>query len=91
DVAAFDAAALPVTLTVRARRAGDRLQAFGGGERRLKSLLIDAGVPRWDRNRLPVLEDGREILWVVGLRRGAAAPISAQTRQVVEIRLIPLA
>jgi len=91
DQVAFDAAGLPRTLLVRARRRGDRLVAFGGGERRLKSLLIDAGIPRWDRNRLPLVEAGGQILWIAGLRRAAAAPVTPQTREVVEIRLFPLA
>jgi len=91
DQVAFDAAGLPRTLLVRARRRGDRLVAFGGGERRLKSLLIDAGIPRWDRNRLPLVEAGGQILWIAGLRRAAAAPVTSQTREVVEIRLFPLA
>ena len=88
---AFDAARLPRTLLVRSRRRGDRLVVFGGGERRLKTLLIDAGVPRWDRSRLPLLEAEGQILWVVGLRRAAAAPITAETLEVVEIDAMPLA
>ncbi len=91
DRVAFDAASLPRALQVRARRRGDRLIAFGGGERRLKSLLIDAGIPRWDRNRLPLIEADGQILWVAGLRRAAAGPITAKTLEVVEIRLISLA
>jgi tRNA(Ile)-lysidine synthase len=91
DRVAFDAAGLPRTLVVRSRRRGDRVLAFGSGERRLKSLLIDAGVPRWDRNRLPLLEAGGQILWVAGVRRAAAAPVTGSTREIVEIGLFPLA
>jgi tRNA(Ile)-lysidine synthase len=76
---------------VRPRRRGDRFHAFGTGERRLKSLLIDAKVPRWDRARLPLVEADGRILWVAGLRRGAAAPITAATREIVELSLIVLA
>jgi tRNA(Ile)-lysidine synthase len=91
DRVAFDAAGLSSTLTVRRRRRGDRFDAFGGGERRLKSFLIDAKVPRWERDRLPLVElDGR-ILWLAGLRRAAAAPVTSATREVVELRLIALA
>ena len=88
---AFDAAGLPRTLTVRPRRRGDRFQAFGGGERRLKLFLIDAKVPRWERDRLPLLAAGDEIVWVAGLRRGAVAPVTAATRDIVELELIVLA
>jgi tRNA(Ile)-lysidine synthase len=91
DRAAFDAAAVPTALTVRARRRGDRFEAFGGGERRLKSLLIDAKVPRWERSRVPLVEAEGRLLWVAGLRRGATAPVTATTREVVELRLITLA
>jgi tRNA(Ile)-lysidine synthase len=91
DRVAFDAAGVPRTLTIRPRRRGERFHAFGGGERRLKSLLIDARVPRWERDRLPLVEGGGEILWVTGLRRGAAAPVTAATREVVELGLITLA
>jgi tRNA(Ile)-lysidine synthase len=76
---------------VRARRRGDRFEAFGGSERRLKSFLIDAKVPRWERGRLPIVEAGGEILWVAGHRRAAAAPVTAVTRRVLELRLVALA
>jgi tRNA(Ile)-lysidine synthase len=79
---------VPRAILVRQRRAGDRFEAFGGGERRLKSFLIDAKVPRWDRPRVPILEADGRILWIAGLRRGVAAPVTRDTRDVVEIRLI---
>jgi tRNA(Ile)-lysidine synthase len=91
DRVAFDASLLPRVLTVRPRCPGDRVEAFGGGERRLKSLLIDAKVPRWERARLPIVEADGRILWVAGLRRGAAALVTAATREVVELALITLA
>jgi tRNA(Ile)-lysidine synthase len=91
DRAAFDADRLPPRLLVRARRRGDRLSAFGGGERRLKSLLIDAKIPRWERGRVPVVEADAEIVWVAGLRRAATAPVMATTRRVLELRLVALA
>ncbi len=89
---AFDADALPTPLHVRGRQHGDRFRPFSGlGERRLKALLIDARVPRWDRDRLPVVEAGGEIVWVGGLRRGTQAPITADTRRIVELTVKPLA
>ena len=89
--AAFDADALAGPLVVRARRSGERLAPFGGGERRLKTLLIDAKVPRWERGRVPVVVSGGEIVWVGDLRRGAAAPVTRGTRRVLELALVPLA
>lgn len=90
-VAAFDADAVCAPFVVRARRAGDRFEPFGASARRLKSFLIDAKVPRWERERLPVVEADGRIVWLAGLRRGAAAPVGAVTQRIVELRLIALA
>ena len=88
---AFDADELGAPLVVRARRRGERFVAFGGSERRLKSLLIEAKVPRWDRARVPVILAGGTIVWIGHLRRGAAGRVTARTRRVLELALVPLA
>lgn len=62
-------ALLPVT--IRARRAGDRIR-LPGGTRKLSDLFIDAKIPRALRDRIPVLEAGGRIL--------AAGPFSARPR-----------
>jgi tRNA(Ile)-lysidine synthase len=88
---AFDAERLAGPLMVRSRGRGDRFLPFGSDrERRLKSLLIDAKVPRWERDRLPLVEAAGSIVWVGGLRRGAQAPITADSRQILELRLHPM-
>jgi tRNA(Ile)-lysidine synthase len=88
---AFDADRLQAPLVVRGRRAGDRVAPFGGGERKLKRVLIDDKIPRWDRDAVPLLEAAGVIVWVAGLRRAAAAPVTPTTRRVLEVRLGPLA
>jgi len=88
---AFDADELGGPLSVRARRRGDRFVQFGGADRRLKTLLIDAKVPRWDRGRVPVIEAGGAIIWIGRLRRSAAARVTGRTRRVLELALVPLA
>ena len=86
--AAFDADLLPAALTVRARRRGDVFAPFGAaGLRRLKSFLIDAGVPRWERSRTPLVEAAGDIVWVAGVRRGQRAPITAATTRILELAL----
>jgi tRNA(Ile)-lysidine synthase len=88
--AAFDADALPSVLGVRGRRRGDVFSPFGGPPgRRLKAFLIDAAVPRWARPRTPLVEAGAEIIWVAGVRRGAAAPVTPATTRILELALEP--
>jgi tRNA(Ile)-lysidine synthase len=88
--AAFDADALPSVLAVRPRRRGDVFSPFGAPAlRRLKSFLIDAGIPRWQRARTPLVEAGGEIIWVAGIRRGSIAPVTVATTRILELVLDP--
>jgi tRNA(Ile)-lysidine synthase len=58
----------PGRVTVRSRRPGDRLWPLGApGSRKLKDVLIDRGVPRRQRDRLPLLCWAGEIAWVPGI------------------------
>lgn len=89
---AFDADRLPGLLGVRARQRGDRVVLFGEAEpRRLKSLLIAAAVARWERDRLPLVVSGPDIVWVAGVRRSSLAPVTGETRRVLELALVALA
>ena len=56
-----------IPLTVRNRRQGDRFQPYGmQGTKKIKDFLIDAKVPRHERDNVPLLVCGDVILWVVG-------------------------
>jgi tRNA(Ile)-lysidine synthase len=62
----IDAAARP--LRVRLRSGGERLQPDPRRPRRtLKNLFQEAGVPPWERDRLPLLVCGEDVVWVPGL------------------------
>ena len=77
-------------LLVRPRHPGERMVPFGGSEPvRPGKLLASAGVPRLARSRWPVLarSDG-EILWIIGVRRGAAAPLTGKTRAMLRLEAV---
>jgi tRNA(Ile)-lysidine synthase len=63
-------------LQVRLRSGGERLQPDARRPRRtLKNLFQEAGVPSWQRKKLPLLYKGEELVWAPGLgvdRRYAA-------------------
>jgi len=73
---------------VSQRREGDAMIPFGRKTPvKLKKLMIDAGVPRPIRNSLPVLrrgEDGKEILWAVGLRPSTLCAARGGRRLMLE-------
>jgi tRNA(Ile)-lysidine synthase len=55
-------------LSVRLRSGGERLQPDPRRPRRtLKNLFQEAGVPPWERERLPLLFSGDDLVWVPGL------------------------
>jgi tRNA(Ile)-lysidine synthase len=55
-------------VTIRNRRPGDRFRPLGCAyRRRLKNVLMDARVPRRERDRLPLLFVGSRLAWVPGV------------------------
>jgi len=56
------------SLSVRLRSGGERLQPDPKRPRRtLKNLFQEAGIPPWERERLPLLFSGDDLVWVPGL------------------------
>ena len=88
--AVFDLDRLQLPLTLRRRRDGDRFHPFGmQGTKKLKDLLIDAKVPRQERERVPVLMSGTEIIWVVGYRTSEPSKIRPGTKRRLYLSYSP--
>ena len=78
----LDLDALPATLTIRARRGGERLRPARAGPRRaLKSLLQEARVPVAERARLPLIFAAETLIAVAGLWLDESVQASAASRQ----------
>jgi tRNA(Ile)-lysidine synthase len=87
DDAYFDWDAIRPPLHVRGRREGDRIRPFGmDGTKSLKELMIDCKIAASFREAVPLVCDREQILWVVGLRRSAAAPVTESTQTVLALR-----
>ncbi|MBD3236420.1 MAG: tRNA lysidine(34) synthetase TilS, partial [Candidatus Eisenbacteria bacterium] len=87
EIAAFDLDALELPLTVRPWRSGDALVPFGmRGSKKISDLLREQRLPRQQRTGVRVVADRAGILWVVGHRRSARAPITPETRSVLTLR-----
>ena len=88
--AVFDLDLLQLPLKLRQRRDGDRFQPFGmRGTKKLKDFLIDAKIPRQERERVPVLMDRDEIIWVVGYRTSEPFKIRAETKRRLYLNYSP--
>jgi tRNA(Ile)-lysidine synthase len=92
QVAWLDAAAVGPALWVRTRRPGDRFQPLGCPYvKKLKAFLIDAKVPRSVRDQLPLVVTERGIAWVAGVQVADWAKVTAATRRVLGLQVIPQA
>ena len=75
-------------LAVRMRRPGDRIGIDASGHhKKLKDFLIDRKVPKHIRDSLWIFADGAQVVWIPGLRLGADYKVTAETRQVLEIKI----
>ncbi len=75
----FCSATMDRSLRARSRQPGDTLRS-GGLTRRVKKMLQSLKSPLQERNRLPFITDGSEVLWVPGLPiADSARPVHAQS------------
>ena len=86
---AFDADRLHLGLEVRPWKAGDRFKPFGlQGSVKIGDLFTNLKIPTPLREHWPLVVCGEEIIWVVGLRRGAIAPMSRATTHVLYMEYV---
>jgi len=88
-VAFLDGESLSLPLAVRSRRPGDRFHPLGlGGAKKVKEALIEAKVPREEREAVPIVTDSRDrVVWVAGLRLDERFRITATTRRILRLSL----
>jgi tRNA(Ile)-lysidine synthase len=92
DEAALDWDKLNPPLRIRFRKPGDRFHPLGmQHNKKLQDLFIDLKVPAAQRDNIPLLTAGEEILWVAGIRISERYKITPHTKQVLWLRLIKAA
>ncbi len=75
-------------LVVRLRKGGDSFVPLGSrGSTKLKKFFIDNKVPKAVRDRVPILTDGKRIVWVVGYRIGDDVKITDATKKVLKLKV----
>jgi len=87
--ALLDARSAAGPLVVRSRLPGDRYHPLGApGSRKLSDVLIDAKVPRHDRDRVPLLTVGGRIAWVGGQRIDEAFKLTPSSTAALAIQVL---
>jgi tRNA(Ile)-lysidine synthetase-like protein len=85
--ALLDPRTAPLPWRLRTRRPGDRFQPLGHpGDVDLRRFLQARHVPRFDRDRLPLVVDaGDRILWIPGVEVGENVRLRLNTRRSIEL------
>ena len=77
-------------LWVRPRRPGDRFQPLGMSQpKKLQDFMVDSKIPRPWRDRVPLVESPRGIIWVVGWRVAEWAKVRDKEAPRLKLRLLP--
>lgn len=84
----FDCDKIKDGLMLRTRRSGDYLRVTAsGGKKKLKDYMIDAKIPKEERDSILLLADGPEIWWVVGYRVGESARVRKDTKTILQVQI----
>ncbi len=83
---AFDLDKIEGELFCRSRKTGDVL-SLKTGRKKIKDLFIDLKVPRNERDSLPLITAGQEVLWAVGLRVSEKYKADENTKKVLHISI----
>jgi tRNA(Ile)-lysidine synthase len=83
----FDADQMTFPLRIRNFRPGDRMRPLGlQGHQKLKKIFNERKIPVARRYGTPLLVSGKEILWVVGVRRSELAIPTGETHRKLMVR-----
>jgi tRNA(Ile)-lysidine synthase len=73
-------------LVVRTRKDGDRISPAGmNGTKKLQDLMVDMKIPRTERELIPLLAFGAEVLWIPGIRKSGKYAAGSYTNRILRI------
>lgn len=82
----FDCDRIESNLTVRCRQEGDYIVPLGmKGRKKLKELFIDNKIPKDERNSIPLVAAGSEVIWVIGYNINDNYKIVKGTKRILKL------
>lgn len=84
----FDADKTGMHLMVRSRREGDYFFPSGFGKRKkLQDFFVDEKVPRDERDEIPIVLSGTDIVWIAGFRGDERFKTTGETKRFLRLDL----
>lgn len=69
---------------LRTRKPGDYIVPFGmSGRKKLQDFFVDAKIDKMERDRIPVVSIGAEVIWIVGSRISESFKVEDATEQII--------
>jgi tRNA(Ile)-lysidine synthase len=82
----FDYDRLRMGINIRNRRDGDVFKPFrSNGTKKLKEFFIDRKIPREQRDAIPLVCAGSEVVWVVGYKISDKFKVTENTKSVLKM------
>lgn len=84
----FDYDIIKGTVTLRHRESGDYIVINkSGGTKKLKQYFVDEKVPQKEREKVWLVAEGKQIMWIVGYRQSQKYQITDHTRTILEVKI----
>ena len=82
----FDMERLIFPLKVRPRKEGDFFYPLGfGKKKKIQDFFVDEKVPRDERDAIPLIVSGEDIVWVAGYRGDERFRVTDETKKVLKL------
>jgi tRNA(Ile)-lysidine synthase len=85
----FDTEYMPKSLQIRNWVQGDRLAPFGyDGTVKISDFLNSNKIDNRDKNKVLMLTDKEDVIWVIGLRISQKYAINKQSKQILKVEIL---
>jgi len=85
----LDAAGMDFPLRIRPRRPGDCFFPYGFGKRKkLQDFFVDEKVPRDERDSIPIVLTGDDIIWVAGYRADDRYRVTGSAKKFLRLVIV---
>jgi len=86
----LDADKVKAPLTIRSRKDGDFFYPSGfGKKKKLQDFFVNEKAPRDERDKVPIVLSGEEIIWIAGYRADERFKVTDDTKMILLLEIKP--